>query len=246
MPTPQTPSCPAWRKTYRGFGSVPPALRGEPPTQQGDAVSPQVYSQQRRRARAGVPQSLASRPPPHFAPCLGPSCPRRGPCLTQPGGFASEDTCAWSMRGDGADVAREMLAGASSDGWAPGAEEAPPTRPPGMERGWDEVGEKRCLLHGSDTHKMAVVGGPGCFRREGVGRWSRGGWGGGRAWGSALSWKQEMGEGHEEHKLPAAARGRRRPSERLAEGRRGRGRKGGSKRGQDKQPQRRPGCGTHT
>lgn len=114
----------------------------------------------------------------------------------------------------------------------------PPARPPGMERGWDEVREKRCLLHGSDTHKMAVVGDPGCFRREGVGRWSRGGWGGGRAWGSALSWKQEMGEGSEEHKLPAAARGRRRPSEWLAEGRKRRGRKGGSKRGHDKQPQR--------
>lgn len=53
-----------------------------------------------------------------------------------------------------------------------------------------------------------------------------------------MSWKQEMGEGSEEHKLPAAARGRRRPSERLAEGRKRRGRKGGSKRGHDKQPQR--------
>ena len=49
-----------------------------------------------------------------------------------------------------------------------------------------------------------------------------------------------MGEGREEHKLLAAARGRRRPSERLAEGRKRRGRKGGSKHGQDKQPQRCP------
>lgn len=60
-----------------------------------------------------------------------------------------------------------------------------------------------------------------------------------------MSWKQEMGEGREEHKLEAAGGARRHsdrrlPAGRLAEGRKRRGRKGGSKRGQDKQPQRRP------
>ena len=83
---------------------------------------------------ADVPQSLASRPP-AFALCVGPlptaACRAPLPTLgsladSARGGFAVEDTCAWSMGGDGADVAGETLAGASSDGQTPGAEEAPP------------------------------------------------------------------------------------------------------------------------
>lgn len=54
-----------------------------------------------------------------------------------------------------------------------------------------------CLLYGSDTHKMAVST-LGWVRREGLGRWSRRGWGGGRTRGGTLSWKQEMERGTEE------------------------------------------------
>lgn len=203
---------------------------------------PRAAQRKALRGLDPVPSTSQGQQPAH------PSCPAWGPWLAHTGGFTTQGTCTCSIGGVGADVAQEMLAGASSDGRPPGGKGGRgKRRPPPVPgwRGWDEVQEKRCLLHGSDTHKMAAVGDPGWFRREGVGRWSRGGWGGGRAWGSALSWKQEMGEGREEHKLAAAGGERRHsdrrlPAGRLAEGRKRRGRKGGSKRGQDKQPQRRP------
>lgn len=63
--------------------------------------------------------------------------------------------------------------------------------------GGDDVRERGAYVTGSHPHEVAAVGGPGRLGREGVGRWSRGGWGGGRAGGSALSWKRETGEGSE-------------------------------------------------
>lgn len=51
----------------------------------------------------------------------------------------------------------------------------------------------------SDLHGMAVVSAPEGFRRQGVGRWSRGGGGGGRAGGGTL---------HRQHAAPAGGLGR--------------------------------------
>lgn len=49
---------------------------------------------------------------------------------------------------------------------------------------------KSAYVH-SDLHGMAAVRTPWALRREGVGWWSRGGRGGGRAWGGTLHWKQK-------------------------------------------------------
>lgn len=144
-----------------------------PPQQMGEVSAPSLLLLEKRSPRASPPprSSLAS----SLQPAL-PGSPRRWlkqmeGGMMHTGLWDGEKQCGVGWEGEGAP-------------WGNGTGLPIPW-------GWGRRTVEKCLRQSSDPHGKAAVGAPRAFRRQGVGWWSRGGRGGGRAWGGTLHWKQK-------------------------------------------------------